>query len=80
MQRNSDIEPDFIVAHALSGCDMVACYHGIGKGTELKTLPSGYHFHAAGDTDADLFVVIEEATTFVSACYGYSESRNMSVT
>ena len=55
----------------------MACYHGIGKGTALKSLPSGYHFHAVGDTYAELPVVIQEATTFVLACYGYPERRNM---
>ena len=78
--QNSDIVPDLIAAHALSGCDMVACYHGIGKGTILKTLRSVYHFHSVGDTNAELPVAIQEATTFVSACYGYPESRNMSGT
>ena len=33
-----------------------------------KEQPSGYHFHAVGDTDAKLPVVIQEATTFVLAC------------
>ena len=59
---------------------MVARYHGIGKGTALKTLPSGYHFHAVGDTYTELPAVIQEATTFVLVCYGYPESRNMSDT
>ena len=40
----------------------------VWKGTALKTLPSGYHFHAVGDTYAELHVVIQEATTFVLAC------------
>ena len=44
---------------------MEACYHGIGKGTALKKLRSGYPFHAVGDTDAELRVVIQEATSFV---------------
>ena len=34
-------------------------------------------FHAFGDTYAELPVVIQEATTFVLACYGYPERRNM---
>ena len=76
----SDIVPDLIAAHALSRCDTVACYHGIGKGTALEKLGLGYHFHAVGDTDAELLVVIQEATTFVLECYGYPESRNRSDT
>ena len=46
VQRNSDIVPDLIAAHALFGCNTVACFHGIGKGTALKTLRYGYHLHA----------------------------------
>ena len=54
---------------------MVAWYHGIPKkGTALKILPSGYHFHAVEDTYAELPVVIQEATNFVLACYGYPEN------
>ena len=68
MQRNSDIVPDFISAHAPSGWDMVAWYHGIGNATALKTLSLGYRFHAVGNTYAEL--VIQRATTFVLACYG----------
>ena len=33
-----------------------------------KEQPSGYHFHAVGDTYAELPVVIQRATTFVLAC------------
>ena len=76
VQRNCDIVPDLIDAYALFGCNMVVGFHGIGKGTALKTLHSGYHFHAVEDTDAELPVVIQEATTFVSACFGYPESKN----
>ena len=43
----------------------------------MKTLRSGYHFHAVGDTYAELPVVIQEATTFVLAFYGYPERRSM---
>ena len=35
-----------------------------------KKQPSGYHFHAVGNTYAELPVVIQEATTFVLACTG----------
>ena len=47
------------------------------KGNSTNTLPPSYHFHAVGDTDAELPVVIQEATTFVLVCYGYPESKNM---
>ena len=56
---------------------MVAWNRGIGKGTALKTLPSGYHLITVGDAYAELPVVIQEATTFVLVCYGYPERRNM---
>ena len=50
---------------------MVACCLGIGKGTTQKTLRFGCHFQAVGNIDTELPAVIQEATTFVLACYGY---------
>ena len=78
--RNNDIMPDLIAAHSLSGCDTVVYCFGIGKGTTVKILRSGFHFHAVGNTDTELPAVIQEATTIVSACYGYPNSKSLSET
>ena len=75
VQRNNDIVPDLIPAHALSGCDTLACCFGIDKVTTAKILRSGFHFHTVGYTDTELPAVIQEATTIVSACYGYPKSK-----
>ena len=34
--KHSGIVPQFIVAHAVSGCDTVGCYHGIGTNNADK--------------------------------------------
>ena len=41
-QNHSQIVKGILLAHALSGCDTVASYFGIGKATLLKTLRSGH--------------------------------------
>ena len=41
VEKNLSIIPGLLAAHALSGCDTVAGYYGIGKGTVLKVLRAG---------------------------------------
>lgn len=41
VQEHTSIIPDLLAAHALSGCDTVASYFGIGKGKVLKVLRTG---------------------------------------
>lgn len=43
VEDNVSIIPSLLSAHALSGCDTVASYYGIGKGTALKVLRAGKH-------------------------------------
>ena len=69
--KNNAIIPDLISAHAVSGCDTVTSYYGIGKSKVIKILQSGYCILAVGDVNAELTVVNQEASKFVSACYGY---------
>ena len=74
-----EIIPDLIAAHAISGCDTVACCYGIGKGKVLKTLKLGQTLSKLGDPE-DMSDVVPEATAFMSACYGHPKSHSMSVT
>ena len=67
-------------AHAISGCDTVACYLGIGKGRVIKHLKEGCDLSAIGNVDAPLQHVIDQATRFISACYGMKDSTDMSHT
>ena len=80
VQKNKEIIPNLIAAHAISGCDTVACYYGIGKGKVLKTLKSGQTLSKLGDPEEDMSDVVPEATAFMSACYGRPKSHSMSVT
>ena len=67
-------------AHAISGCDTVACYLGIGKGRVIKHLKEGCDLSAIGNVDAPLQQVIDEAICFISACYGMKDSTDKSHT
>lgn len=69
--KHRDIVKNLLPAHALSGCDTMACYFDTGKGTVIKILKAGY---------APLPEVIAQATCFISACYGMKESQNISHT
>ena len=53
VQQNLSIILALLAAHALSGCDTVASYYGIGKGIMLKVLRAGkkhYLYHALNRT------------------------------
>ena len=65
---------NLLPAHAISGCDTVACYLGIGKGRVIKHLKEGCDLSAIGNVDAPLQQVIDQATRFISACYGMKDS------
>jgi len=78
VDKHRDIIPEILAAHALSRCDTVACCFGIGKNTVLKVLRSGLHLSLLGKIDASLPMVIQQATTFMSACYGQRNSDTVS--
>ena len=71
VQRHNAIIPDLISAHAVSGCDTVASYYGIGKSNLIMILQSVYSIPAVGDVNAELTLVNQKASKFISACYGY---------
>ena len=72
---------ELLPAHALTGCDTVACCYGVGKGTALKVLKAGHSLSLLGVIDSPIESLIAQATTFMSACYGqYSTSKSMSET
>ena len=80
VERHAEIIPYILAAHAVSGCDTVACYYGIGKGKVLKVLKSGLTLNAVGDIHAQTNDIIQETTTFVSTCYGVPQSLSMTET
>ena len=68
---------NLLPAHAMSGCDTVACYLVIGRGRVIKHLKEGCDLSAIGNVDASLQQVIDQATRFISACYGMKDSTDM---
>lgn len=70
VQAHRTIIPGLPAAHALSGCDTVPTYFGIGKGTVLKNLIAARNsLSLLGCSDAPLPDVVDQATKFISACY-----------
>ncbi|CAM1327981.1 Uncharacterised protein at_DN0501 [Pycnogonum litorale] len=65
-------------AHALSGCNTVVTYFGIGKGTVIRVLRAGHTLSAVGDVNADLVDVCKQAIAFIGVCYGMTNVAKMS--
>ena len=65
-------------AHALTGCDTTASYHGIGKATAVKILRKPEtKLDSVGEVNADMKLVIEESTKFVGACYNVPNANSL---
>ena len=80
MQMHSEIVEGILPVHALSGCDTVASYFGIGKATVLKTLRSGHSLNLLGTPGHSMEYVIQQATSFIYACYGQTNCSTTSET
>ena len=80
-QKNLSIIPGLLAAHALTGCDTVASYYGIGKGKALKVLKMGkLSLQLLGDTCIPMDhygKMVEEAARFLLACYNLSEATDL---
>ena len=71
--KHTSLVPSILSVHALSGCDSVAATYGIGKATAVKIAREGNKLVQLGDLSANITDVINEATCFMAACYGYAE-------
>ena len=69
VKRHAAIISQLLAAHALSGCDTVARFSGLGKATVIKHLQKGHKLEQLGQLNAALPDVIAEASSFVAACY-----------
>ena len=78
VKNEEQIAHDLLACHALSGCDTVACYFGIGKVKALKTLRAGFSLSCLSDIHASFPDVTKQATEFVGACYGHKHHTSMS--
>ena len=71
MNAHRSIIPGLPAAHALSGCDTVPTYFGIGKGTVLKNLIAALNsLSLFGRLDAPLSDIVDQATKFIDTCCG----------
>ena len=78
VEKHHKIMPDLLAAHALTGCDTVAPYHGIGKLTALRILRTGkYSLSAVGDIYSTEAEICQQAGAFIRACYGQSNCNSM---
>ena len=68
--KHPGVVPQLIAAHAVSGCDTIGCYHGIGKTKVVKVMSAGIELNHLGDPKASLDDVMKESTHFIGACYG----------
>ena len=65
----SNIIPELLPAHALSGCDTVSMCYRIGKGKMLKPVKSGRcSLRLLGDITVDVESVTEQAVAFMCSC------------
>ena len=78
VENHDDIVADLLPAHAISGCDTVACYFGIGKGAVVKVLKTGFHFNFLGNSKSRMEDVFTEASNFILSCYGIKNASSMS--
>ena len=76
--QHEEIIPNILPAHAITGCDTVAPYFGIGKGKIEKLLKQGYDLSGIGNVHSSLNDVIQQATEFIAACYGVKDGSDMS--
>ena len=66
LAKKKQIVKHLLPAHAISGCDTVASYYGLGKGSVIKALKAGYDLSAIGNVDAPFQQVLDQATAFIS--------------
>ena len=65
-------------AHALTGCDTVSQFFGIGKGTVMKIMSSGCKLNELGNPSASMEDIVKECTAFIAKCYGSPDANTMS--
>ena len=76
--KHASLVPSILAVHALSGCDSVAATYGIGKATAVKIARQGHTLFKLGNLTATLTDVVNEATCFMAACYGFDKPSSTS--
>ena len=79
VEKHHAIVPGLLAAHALSGCDTVPTYLGIGKCTVLKILNAAFDsLTMLGSINAPLSEVVHQSTKFIASCYSRIAGNDMS--
>ena len=79
VKNSENIVLHLLAAHGLTGCDIVAKLHGIGKGTVIKKLKEGHTLDRLGNLDSSVDEAVKEATNkFTGACYGSKSKDDLS--
>ena len=74
---HKDIIPSLLAGHALTGCDSVPKYFGIGK-VKVCSLLKHYPLTHLGNIGAGMDLVFQESEIFIAACYGIKSAPSMS--
>ena len=69
-RTHSEIMPEILAIHALTGCDSVAATYGIGKIKAIAVSRKGYTLDKLGKPSETITEVTDQATAFMGACYG----------
>lgn len=75
IKQHASITNNLISAHALTGCDTVSAFSGIGKGTVLKHLTKFKDILDLGNTASSIDEVVSSAETFVASLYGRKQGE-----
>ncbi|KAG7162580.1 Zinc finger protein 782-like 2 [Homarus americanus] len=77
VKKHSSIIPNILAAHALTGCDTVSSFAGIGKITALKTLEAFPGSLDLGNPSASLDEVTDVSLKYVSALYNQTPGDSL---
>ena len=77
VKKHSKIMPNLLGAHAITGCDTVSCFAGIGKTTVFKKLEAFPDSLKLGDTSTSLEDITASCLDFVATLYGQKAGDQM---
>ena len=78
VEKHGIMVDSLMAAHATSGCDTGSPLYGIGKGTVIQLLKPGLLLDMLGRTDCDIAEIVQQATVFISLCYGPKDADDIS--
>lgn len=74
-----DIMPNILAAHALTGCDTVSSFAGVGKATAFKRLKTFNGLLKLGDLSATKEEITESCLQFTSMLYNHEKVNDLNM-